>query len=205
MSSDADGGGGWADPDDPEAMARECPAEGCTRPAGHAGAHTKAPKRKIVALAGGKNTVTAKTQLLEEAERIVDELQADLVANLAAIAPLAALKLESRAEINTKSVITLANDSEKILRATLRAANGLAVLALVTSAVGLLVAVGVEIGWVAVDGRLASGFELDELADKLDAEQRRRGHDVASHYMSTPTATPQTQGGLMDDLLQPAG
>lgn len=204
MSSDADGGGGgWTEADDPEALARECPADGCTKTAGHTGAHTKA-KRKIVALAGGKNTVTAKTQLLEEAERIVDELQADLVANLAAIAPLAALKLESRAEINTKSVITLANDSDKILRATLRAANGLAVLALVTSGIGLLVAVGVEIGWIAVDGRLSSGFELDELADRLEAEQRRRGHDVASNYMSTPTATPQTQGGLMDDLLQHA-
>jgi hypothetical protein len=138
--------------------------------------------------------------LLDEAGRITEDLQGEVMAMLAPFAPIVAGTWAVRAEANTRATLTIAAAHPKVLRSILKAAETEAYFALGTFALAIVVAAAIEVGMLAGDGGLAMGLGIDEIYDQVMAERGQVSNDVARHY-AVPDATFEgPEGGLAGQL-----
>ena len=185
-----------------------CDVPGCGKPAGHPARHRNQTSnvRNLREATGRKPRVilnpeapTSRQAVIAEVERITDEFQNNLMAQLAPWAPVVGGMWVTKAEANTRAVMTIAAGHPKVALGILKAAEAEAWFALGTFAVCLVVAVGVEFHMVEGDGRLSTGLGIDEIWEQVEAEKQRVGGRVAAHYAPAPDTGP-TLGGLAAEI-----
>lgn len=157
--------------------------------------------RKVRAMPTNTNTTAAKQMLLDEAGEITTDLQTGIIQQLAPWAPIVGGNWSNRAEANTRATLVIASKHPKILAGILAAAEAEAWVALSTFAVSTIVAVGIEVGMIAGDGRMARGFDLDEIYEEVLRQDAAVGAQVATNYDAGANPFGDGDpGGLMGEI-----
>jgi hypothetical protein len=188
-----------------------CPVPGCGKPEGHPARHRGQGSDKVRPLPPPKAskpralprtdaTTSDRQRLMDEVERITDDFQGNIIAQLSPWAPTVSGVWITRAEANTRATMTIAAGHPKVMASILKAAEAEAFFALGTFAVAILVAVGVEFRMVQGDGRLAEGFGITEIWEQVEAERNRTMGRVSTHYNVADTPPASSPGGLVSEI-----
>lgn len=139
---------------------------------------------KVTAIGGRGN---AKQALLDEAAELTSWVQQDFIRTIEPAAPVVA-EYWSQAEPDTTEAWTvICRNHPKALEKTLRAADWRAYYVLSKFGAGLLVALGVETGFMAADNGLAMATGVTSAWEKVMADRDELGQEVAQHYQAGMT------------------
>lgn len=165
--------------------------------------HKKRPKptrQKPRVVDPSGSTLSSKQAALDEVERILEDLQGMAIAQVGMFAPVVGGGWAERAEANTRAMLTIAANHPKVLVSILKAAEAEAWWTLGSFGAAMIVAVGIEIGWVAGDGRLSHGFDLADIYEEVQRQQAAIGAQVSTRYRVADEPISPNPGGLAAEL-----
>jgi hypothetical protein len=165
------------------------------------------PLRVVPPLGGGKASDKTKSAQLEECQDIAEFLQGETIKTLGPFAPVAAEFWAERQDQNAVNWTILCRNHPKLLDGTLKSADYIAYYGIGTFGFGLLIAAGVEMGWLAADGRLAQGAGVTDAWEKVMASRDEIMRDVANDYRlgEQPTSSGTAWFGALADNFGAAG
>lgn len=158
-----------------------------TRPSRRLSKKAAAARRRPSAVhgtstAGAPSTASGAKIALDEAGRILEDTQARAIAQIGMFAPIVAGVWAERMEANTRALLTIAAGRPKLLASIIKMAEAEAYWDLATFGGAIIVAAGVEAGFVQGDGTLAMGLEITEIWEEVEAQREAAARRVAGHY-----------------------